>query len=611
MFRTVILILTLLASLFAPPQVFATQEVIPTQEESAQESARVNEFFNQVLHQLYLRSPIIQTSYGDRSRYGEWDDFSDSAVVEEMRIWRDSLATLHSDFNCDILDYQTQISYRLFENYARQQQLFFEYRFHRYQIHHLFGLHTDLPDLLTNMHRIESYSDAVAYISRLRGIGDVFDQLITNMETGADLGVILPSFIVPQVIETAQNVITGAPFDDSGENSVLYEDFTNKVNALTTIGAAERDALIADATDALLYYVEPAYESLIAYLRELEAEATDEAGVWRFPDGDDYYRMCLAYRTTTSLSPRKIHKRGLRNVRRIHREMKKLMQQVGFEGDLQDFFEFTRTDKRFYYKNNRRGRQQCLRRVEEIIRNMEGRLDELFLSLPEAELVIRAVEPYREESASLAFYSPPPRDGSGPGVFYINLHDMNNQPIFELEALAYHEGVPGHHLQIATARELEFDTVFRTIVSYTAYAEGWALYCEQIPKEIGFYQDPYSDFGRLSMELWRACRLVVDTGIHFKKWTRQEAIDYLLENTPAPESYCVKEIDRYIVNPAQATAYMIGMSKIFSLRSRAQRRLGGDFDIREFHDVILRNGSLPLGILEEIVEGWIRSKEDS
>jgi uncharacterized protein (DUF885 family) len=258
-----------------------------------------------------------------------------------------------------------------------------------------------------------------------------------------------------------------------------------------------------------------------------------------------------------------------------------------------------RTDPQFYLPDTEEGRAEYLKRATTIIDTMRGRLDELFLTKPKADVVVKAVEKFREKSAGKAFYQRPAPDGSRPGMFYVNLADMKSTPTYELEGLAYHEGIPGHHMQIAIAQEIQGLAKFRTLGShYTAYSEGWGLYTEQIPKEMGLYQDPYSDFGRLALELWRAARLVVDTGLHHKRWPRQQAIDYLIKNTPNAPEDCEEAINRYIVSPSQATAYKIGMIKILELRENAKKQLGAKFDIRQFHDVVLTNGPIPLDVLE-------------
>ncbi len=312
--------------------------------------------------------------------------------------------------------------------------------------------------------------------------------------------------------------------------------------------------------------------------------------------------------TTTEMTASEIHDLGLAEVARIHGEMRAIMQQVGFEGTLQDFFEFTRTDARFFKPNTDEGKAEYLAEATAMIDTMRDALPTVFNTFPQAELEVKAVEAFRERAAGKAFYQRPAPDGSRPGVYYANLYRMQDMPLYQMEALAYHEGIPGHHMQLAISQELTGIPKFRKYGGYTAYTEGWGLYSEYLPKDMGFYEDPYSDFGRLAMELWRAARLVVDTGLHEKKWTREQATEYLLTNTPNPEGDCIKAIDRYIVMPGQATAYKIGMIKILELREDARTRLGDAFDIRDFHDIVLRDGPVPLQILEENVEEWITNQ---
>jgi len=341
------------------------------------------------------------------------------------------------------------------------------------------------------------------------------------------------------------------------------------------------------------------------------ASASDDDGAWKLPDGGKYYALQLEAMTTTAMSADEIHELGLSEVARIHGEMDSIRRKVGFEGDLGDFFVYMRTDPdgKFTYANDDEGRDAYLAEATRIIDTMRGRLPELFNTFPKAELIVKRVEPFREKAAGKAFYQRPAPDGSRPGIYYANLFNMNDMPTYQMEALAYHEGIPGHHMQLAIMQELQGVPAFRRFGGFTAYSEGWGLYSEYIPKEMGFYADPYSDFGRLAMELWRAARLVVDTGLHSKKWTSQEAVDYLLANTPNPEGDCVKAIERYIVMPGQATAYKIGMNKILQLRRRAEEALGDAFDVREFHDVVLKDGAVPLAILEEKVDAWIDGKQ--
>ena len=305
------------------------------------------------------------------------------------------------------------------------------------------------------------------------------------------------------------------------------------------------------------------------------------------------------------MSAAEIHELGLSEAERIHGEMEAIRRRVDFGGSLREFFAFMRDEPRFYYSNDAAGREAYLAEAARIVDDMRARLDELFITVPRASMIVKAVEPFRERTAGKAFYQRGSPDGSRPGVYYANLYRMQDMPIYQMEALAYHEGIPGHHMQNSIAQELEDVPRFRKFGGYTAYGEGWGLYTELIPKEMGFYEDPYSDFGRLAMELWRACGLVVDTGIHHRRWTREYAIQYLRENTPNPEGDCIKAIERYVVMPGQATAYKIGMSEILALRGLAKERLGERFDVREFHETILTCGPLPLDMLREVVVEWI------
>jgi uncharacterized protein (DUF885 family) len=470
----------------------------------------------------------------------------------------------------------------------------------------MYGVHSKVPSFLINQHRVTSVSDAEAYIERLNGVPTLFEQLEADMKTRQEMGIMPPAFVYPMVLQDSQNIIVGAPFDN-GEASTLLADFSDKVNTLD-IEDSQKDALIADATTALIEQVGPAYRTLITVLEIQAAEATTDDGAWKLPDGDDYYASQLQLMTTTDLTADEIHNIGVADVARIHGEMRDIMAQVGFESDLQDFFEFMRTDPQFYYETTPAGKQRYLDEATGLIDTMRGQLDDYFGIQPKAALEVKAVEAFREQSAGKAFYSRPAPDGSRPGVYYANLYDMGSMPTYQMEALAYHEGVPGHHMQLAIAQELDELPKFRRFGSYTAYIEGWGLYSELLPKEMGYYQDPYSDFGRLAMELWRACRLVVDTGMHEKRWTREEAIEYLQVNTPNPDGDIVKAIERYIVMPGQATAYKIGMIKIVELREAAKVSLGDKFDIRGFHDTILGSGAVPLDILEENVNAWVATQ---
>ena len=571
------------------------------------ESEKANSFFERIYNEKVDRFPEWQTYLGIKKDYGEWNNDSDEIELRELEFTKENVEWLKSSIDYDLLDLQTKISYRLALQNAEDAINRFKYRLYNYPVNQMFGRHTDVASFLINMHLVTEASDAEAYVSRLNGVGPVFEQLLENLKLREELGVVPPRFVFPMAIESCRNIISGAPFDESGEDSALWGDFRKKLQALD-MEEPQKVMLQKKASEALVDVVKPAYNHLLAFLKKQEAKAKTEDGVWKFKDGAAFYDQALRLTTTTKLSSDEIHQIGLKEVARIHNEMRGIMKTVEFGGNLHAFFEFMRTDKQFYYSNDDEGKQDYLDRAVEVIDDMKGRLDQLFLTKPKAELTVKRVEAFREKSAGTAFYQRPAPDGSRPGIYYANLYNTANMPKYKLEALAYHEGIPGHHMQLALAQQLEGIPKFRKLGGYTAYIEGWGLYCEQIPKEMGLYKDPYSDFGRLSMELWRACRLVVDTGIHAKRWTREQGIAYYRNNTPDTERDCIRMVERHIVMASQATAYKIGMLKILELREKAKNALGSRFDIRVFHDVILRGGPMPLSVLEQMVDEYIESE---
>ncbi len=562
-------------------------------------------FFERAFDARLARSPMYQSMLGITDQADRWDDLSDAYADETIALLRRQLDALH-DIDPSDLSPRVRLSYRLFEKLTRQAIANDRWRHHSYLVNQMFGWQQRIPSFLINIHRIADERDARTYITRLERIPALVDQLITQLRLREKKGVLPPRFVFPVVIEAARRVITGAPFDDAASDSALWQDFKTKTARLA-IPPREQEELLGRARHALIHAVKPAYERLIAVLREQQERADDHDGVWKLPDGAAYYQNRLATYTTTRLTAEQIHDIGLQHVARIHDEMRGIMKRVGFTGTLAEFFALMRSDPRFYLPESEEGRTAYLERARAIIAEMKTRLPAYFGRLPKAGLVVKRVEPFRERAAGKAFYQQPAPDGSRPGTYYVNLYRMADMPTYQMEALAYHEGVPGHHLQIAIAQEIGDIPRFQRFARFTAYTEGWGLYAEYLPKEMGFYQDPYSDFGRLAMELWRAVRLVVDTGIHAKKWTREQAIAYHLANTPNPKGDIVKAVERYIVMPGQATAYLIGKQKILELRERAKATMGPAFDIRAFHDRVLENGPLPLDILEERIMGWAQA----
>jgi uncharacterized protein (DUF885 family) len=390
----------------------------------------------------------------------------------------------------------------------------------------------------------------------------------------------------------------------------VYSDFADKVQALQ-ISADERQDLLMRASVALRGPFARGFDTLIAELRRLQAEQTQNHGVWSLPDGDAYYANRIRHHTTLDLTASEIHEIGLADVRRLHEEMHGIMATVGFEGSLREFFDYIRNDPNNYYEDSDAGRETFLTDARRLVDGIYERVGEYFHSVPEAALEVRRVEPWRENSTSIAFYNRPSEDGSRPGIYYANLADMNSVQKYVFSAITYHESAPGHHFQIAAAQEMEGIPGFRKFGFYGAFTEGWALYAERLAREMGFYEDPYHDFGRLQNELWRSVRLVLDTGIHSKRWTRQQSIDYFRENTPLSAGDIVTEVERFFVNPGQALGYKLGMIRILDLRDMARSALGGRFDIRDFHEAVIGAGSLPLSMVERRVQRYIDRELES
>mgnify|MGYP000303651033 FL=1 len=573
-------------------------------EKAMSESEKANQLFDDIFKAGIERNPVSQTYLGIKKDYGKWNDLSEENTAKELAFVKSDLKKIKA-LNTDKLDAQTLISYHLYVQRLENRISDHKWRFHNYPVNQMFGTHSQVPAFLINQHSISNFKEAQDYISRVKGTKKLMKQLVTQLKLREERGIIAPKFVFEHVIRDSKNILVGAPFSSENESTILA-DFTAKIKKIE-LSETEIETLTSEINAALINNLKPGYEQLISYLTELETKADTREGAWKFPEGKDFFNNALKRTTTTDLTADEIHNIGLTEVDRIHAEMREIMKKVGFKGDLAAFLKFMRTDKQFYYAGDEAGRKQYLDEAVALIDDMEGRLDSLFLTKPKAALKVKAVEAFREKSAGKAFYQQPAPDGSRPGVYYANLYDMEAMPTYQMAALAYHEGIPGHHMQIAIKQELTGIPMFRKFGGYTAHTEGWGLYSEMIPKEIGLYQDPYSDFGRLAMELWRACRLVVDTGIHTKKWTREQGIAYYVDNTPNAKSDAVKMVERHIVMPSQATAYKIGMLKIIELREGAKVALGDKFDIREFHDVILRNGPVPLNVLTQLVNEYIEA----
>ena len=576
-----------------------------TQEQIAATSKKVNDFLDKKFDEAVKRNPEMASTLGLKINYGEWSDRSDNFARQELAREKYNVVNLKSNFDLSALDAQTALSVKMYQEDIQRQDEGLTWIRYNYEVSQLGGVHDDLPAFLVNVHRIDSLSDALNYISRLKKMGNVFDQVIVNLKASEALGVMPPFFTFKYVTDDINGFITGV--DKTDESNVLLTDFTTKLEKLN-IEKSEKTKLEAEVANILKTDVKAAYQRLLAYWLSLEpkAKAKGSNGIWDLPRGGEYYTYMLHYHTTTNITPDQVFETGQKEVARIHNEMREIMKKVHFKSDsLQQFFAFMLSDPQFKYSNDDNGRAKLLADANLYIDSMRVKLPLLFGTLPKAPLVVMKVEKFREKSAAGAFYEDPAEDGSRPGRYYVNTYNMDNEPRFQMEALTCHEGIPGHHMQIAIAQELQGVPKFRRHELYTSYVEGWALYCEKLGKEVGKYQDPYSDFGRLSMEVFRAARLVADVGIHYKHWTREQAINYFVENTANAKGDIDNEIERYFIWPGQATAYKIGMLKILELREKAKAQLGPKFDIRKFHDVVLTNGAVTLNTLSELVDAYI------
>lgn len=599
--HTFIILLLLLVNTFHPTMAQETQDT------------DLNKWLDEQYEELLQMSPLQLTALGRKDRYDEIDDLSEEAEDKRLAWMAKSVREMEDRFNKNRLSPEAQISYNLWENQYERALEEVEFRRHIYVFEQMRGNHTNLPNLLINFHRVGTPSDMDAYISRINETERAMGQLLERSKLQAEKGIRPPKFAYETVIREAKGLIKGQPFDSSEEEMALWRDAQSKIQSLKEseqINEEEANRYKDQTKSALNESFKPAYEKLISWLEsELPNLEESPTGVSRHPDGEAFYQQRLKSSTTTNLTADEIHQIGLDEVARIQKEMLAIKEQVGFDGDLNQFFEFINTDPQFFFPNTDEGRQAYLDESTAYLDEITKQLPEYFGLLPKADLVVKRVEAFREQDGAPQHYFPGTPDGSRPGIYYVHLSDMNAMPKTTMEGVAYHEGNPGHHMQISIAQELESIPQFRTQLGFNAYVEGWALYSEILAKEMGGYENPYYDFGRLVNEIWRAIRLVVDTGLHHKGWDEKRAIAYMADNSSISEGAIKAEVRRYMVIPGQATGYKIGMIKIQELRAMAERELGDDFDIRGFHDIVLGGGAMPLEILEQEVKRWVENRK--
>lgn len=575
------------------------------------ETDSLNTWLDEQYESELQRSPMTLAVYGRKEQYDKVDDLSVAARIEWIDWLEGSAADMAERFDYEKLSPQGKNSYDFWAFRADAEGASRPYLYHQYVFDQNRGQHTWPVQFLLNFHEVETESDMIAYIKRVGGLSRGLLQWLEQAREAARRGIRPPRFSYEFVQSESRAIISGYPFDESDGESPVWSDGAAKI---ATLKAA---ALIDDVTEeklreqlrqALLSKMQPAYQQLIVWLESDIVHTSERAlGVSALPDGGAYYQERLRYYTHSQMSADEVHELGLREVARIRAEMENIIQTVGFDGTLQDLFTFVREDSQFYYPDTDEGRQAYLAQSRQLLEEMNGRLPDYFGLLPKAELVVSRVEAFREQDGAAQHYRQGTADGTRPGVYYVHLSDMTALNRTDLETTAYHEGNPGHHMQVSIAQELTDIPRFRTQINFSAYAEGWGLYAEYLAKEMGGLQDPYSDFGRLGGEIFRAIRMVVDTGLHARGWSEERAVNYMRENSATPETMIRSEIRRYLVLPGQATSYKAGMLKIQALRAEAEARLGENFDIRGFHDTVLGGGSLPLPILEQAVNSWVNS----
>ncbi|MGI1945934.1 DUF885 domain-containing protein [Shewanella glacialipiscicola] len=563
-------------------------------------------FLDRSVVKMAFESPETLTSLGFLESVGitghnaELDDDSPEAMDKTFAQVRDLRETLLSYSDAD-LDENPRISKDIALYLADFALVSEPYRYHNYPLNQLFGVQNGYPSFMQAQHQVHSVGDAENYLSRLQKVKLKFAQTLEGLKIREAKGIIPPKFVIERVL-TEMNDFVVTPIQDN----ILYSSFKTKL-AGTDISADEQVRLLAAAEADITAYVHPAYQLFIDYFTQLQAKAGTDDGYWALPNGDLAYEQLLKFFTTTNYTADEIHTKGLAEVDRIQTEIMTILAEEGYDVS-QGFsvaIETLAAEPKFYYEDSDAGRAQILVDYQHILDEVNAGLGDAFRIRPQAGMEVVRIPEFKEKTAPGAYYQQPAIDGSRPGRFYANLYDIKATPKYGMRTLAYHEGIPGHHFQIAVAMELEGMPLIRKMAPFTAYIEGWALYSERLAWELGFQQNSFDNIGRLQAELFRAVRLVVDTGIHHSRWTREQAIDYMKKNTGMSDRDVTAEIERYIVMPGQATAYKVGMMKILELREKAKLALGTQFDLKDFHDVVLKNGAVPLDILETLVERYI------
>jgi uncharacterized protein (DUF885 family) len=546
-------------------------------------------------------SPMLQAYRGLKSNYDQWDDLSEQAQLKQ-HIKNAEFLELAQNIKLAAIDKDLALSIQVLSYQLKRNHQQHPYRHHNFPVNQLFGWHTEIPTFMVNIHQIDNIKDAKDYVKRIKAVRPLMKQLIAQLKLREEMGITPPPFVYESVIKTCETLISGYPFNKNKKSTpnILWSNFDEKIEGLELYKSSNK-VLRSGLKRALTRYYKPAYQSLILHLKRQQANASQNTGFHQYTLGKEFYNQQLKSSTTTQLTAEQIHALGLKEIADIKLKITQLLPLLG-ETSIESLFKRTRNDQSLYYQDA----NLALEDSKKYIRAINKNLGKAFNNIPDTPMEVTLVETFRENSAPIAFYQSPSDDNTRPGRYYMNQSKLNEMPAFQLEALAYHETLPGHHLQTIYAQQNKHVPEFRRHGNFTAYSEGWGLYAERLAKDLGGYKEPWNEYGRLLMELWRANRLVLDTGLHFYGWDIEKALAFRLANTPFSEADSLNAIQRYLVMPGQATAYKIGQRQFLKLAKKASTALAPNFNLGDYHDFILEMGPLPLDILEQQVNGWIK-----
>jgi uncharacterized protein (DUF885 family) len=568
--------------------------------------AHIRIFFERVFIEYAFEDPQLLSSLRMLPSWMDWfsDDLTDLSLAHEEKLnkkIKNDLATLHS-YDRASLSPENQLNYDMLDYFLTVQVEGIKFQYDNYPLNQLFGLQGEMPTFLATQHSVNNQKDADNYIARLNKIELAYSQAQQGLDKREALKIIPPKFVIEKVLLQMREFV-GTP----ANKNILYTSLEEKLKKVSEqeIGAAQRKKILADAEASIQSSVYPAYQKFIAYYEKLLPKANGNNGVWALPDGAAFYQWCIKQHTTTNMTADEVHTLGLSEVARIETEMDTILKAEGLsEGSAGERIDQISKRPDQLYPDTDAGRTQILTDFQTIIDDIDKGLTPYFNVRPKQSVKVERIPAFKDKTSPGAYYDTPAFDGSRPGIFYVNLRNTGEVAKFGMRTLAYHEAIPGHHFQKTIQQELKDVPTFRNLLPFTAFAEGWALYSERLAWEIGYEKQPLDNLGRLQAEMFRSVRLVVDTGMHSKKWTREQAVAYMREKTGMPETDVVAEIDRYMVMPGQALAYKVGMNTIVRLREEAKAELGTKFDIRRFHDEVLTGGDMPMALLEKRIHQW-------